>query len=73
MDLLGMFANQAAVALDLLLHARRIDALVSNAGDDLVAVAALASALERLEGPRREAALRMLGALTDLLGPDAAP
>lgn len=67
MDLLGMFANQAAVALDLLLHARRIDAVLAGAGDELTALASLASVLERLEGDGRAAALRLLDALTEVL------
>jgi GAF domain-containing protein len=67
MDLLGMFANQAAVALDLLMHARRIEKLLAGAGDELNAVAALAGAVERLEGDARAAGLRMLDALRDVL------
>src|SRR5579884_638224 len=54
MDLLGLFATQAAVALDLLLGARRIDALLSGSGDELEVVARLAAALDGLEGERRD-------------------
>jgi GAF domain-containing protein len=67
MDLLGMFANQAAVALSLLLHARRIEALLAGAGDELTAVATLAGALERLEGEARAAGTRLLSTLTEIL------
>jgi GAF domain-containing protein len=67
MDLLGMFANQAAVALDLLMHARRIEALLAASGDELNAVASLAGTLERLEGDARTAALRLLEALREVL------
>ncbi|MFL5823434.1 MAG: GAF domain-containing protein [Solirubrobacteraceae bacterium] len=68
MDLLGLFANQAAIALDLLLHARRVQTVMSDAGDELAAVAQLAAALQRLEGERREAATRLLANLIELLG-----
>lgn len=67
MDLLGMFANQAAVALALLQHARRIETLLAGAGDELIAVAGLASALDRLDGDARTAGLRLLDALRDVL------
>jgi GAF domain-containing protein len=67
MDLLGRFANQAAIALDLLLHARRTQALLSAAGDDLEAVARLAATLDRLEGNRREAGIRLLREIANVL------
>jgi GAF domain-containing protein len=67
MDLLGMFASQAAVALHLLQHARRIEGLLAGAGDELIAVAGLASAVERLDGDRRVAGLRLLDALREAL------
>jgi GAF domain-containing protein len=67
MDLLGLFANQAAVALDLLLHARRIETLLAGAGDDLQAVAGLAAMLEGLEGERRAAGVRLLIELGNVL------
>src|SRR3954451_10509984 len=60
MELLGLFATQAALALQLLRKARRAPAALE--GDaDAAAVAALASALERLEeGPRRDASRALL-------------
>jgi GAF domain-containing protein len=67
MDLLGLFANQAAVALDLLLQARRIEALLSASGDELEAVAHLALQLDRLDDDRRPAAVRLLEELAVLL------
>jgi GAF domain-containing protein len=60
MDLLQLFAGQAALALNLLLQARRTRALLESAGDDLDAVAALAATVDALEGERRAAALRLL-------------
>jgi GAF domain-containing protein len=67
MDLLGLFANQAAIAVDLLMHARRVQAVMTEAGDDLAGVARLAETLEGLEGERRRAAIRLLADITDVL------
>jgi GAF domain-containing protein len=69
MDLLELFAQQAATALRLLLQARRTQAVLSDAGDDLVTVAHLAATVDALEGPRREAALRMIAELDNVLRP----
>jgi hypothetical protein len=69
MDLLELFAAQAATALHLLLQARRTKAVLRGAGDDLVTVARLAAAVDALEGPRREAGLRMLREIESVLGP----
>lgn len=66
-DLLGLFANQAAVALDLLLQARRVAALLAASGDELQAVARLALRLDRLEDERHAAGLRLLDDLTEIL------
>lgn len=67
MDLLGLFANQAAIALDLLLHARHVQAAVDGAGEELEAVSRLAAALEGLEGDRRAAGQRLLAELAHVL------
>ena len=53
MELLGLFANQAAIALALLGSARRARRALEGEGD-AAAVAALAAALDALEGERRE-------------------
>lgn len=68
MDLLELFANQAAVALDLMLHARRIQALLAGAGEDLEAIARLAAILDSLEGERRVAGTRLLAEVANVLG-----
>jgi GAF domain-containing protein len=68
MELLGMFANQAAIAVDLLVKARKAEALLGDAGDELEVVARLASAVDALEDSQREAGLRLLGELADMLG-----
>src|SRR5919202_468615 len=66
-DLLGLFAGQAAIALDLLLRARRVRDAIETSGGDLAPVARLAEAVDVLEGPAREAGLQLLASLTDLL------
>jgi GAF domain-containing protein len=66
-DLLGLFANQAAIALDLLQSARQARAIVAEASGDEAVVARLASALSGLEGEERAAGLRLLTALEGVL------
>jgi GAF domain-containing protein len=68
MELLGLFANQAAIALELLQQSRRARAVLADEPEDLTLVARLAEALDALEGPRREAGLRLLAALEEILG-----
>ena len=63
MELLGLFATQAAIALDLLSRSRRAKAALTRRD---AAVARVAEALERLED--RGAAERLLAALADVLG-----
>lgn len=62
-DLLGLFANQAAIALDLLQKARRARAVLAGEGR-LVPLARIAG---RLEEDERGAALELLQALEKLL------
>jgi GAF domain-containing protein len=66
MDLLGLFADQAAVALELLLQARRIDALLGASGDPLEAVARLAMRIDQLDGAQREAGMRLIEDLAEI-------
>ena len=68
MDLLSMFANQAAIALELLQRARRARTVLYEQGrDDLEAVSKLATTLDVLEDRERETALRLLETLEELL------
>ena len=67
MDLLGLFAGQAAIALDLLQAARRAKAVLAGSGGELMAVARVAEALDALEGEARDAGLRLLEALDEVL------
>ncbi|CAN5718513.1 MAG: GAF domain-containing protein [Actinobacteria bacterium] len=67
MELLGLFANQASIAVDLLQRARKASRLL-DADGELQVVARLAAAVDKLEDDRREAGLRLLGELADTLG-----
>jgi GAF domain-containing protein len=67
MDLLGLFANQAAIAVDLLQKARRAERVLTDE-DDLAVVARLAASVDALEDERREAGLRLLRNLATTLG-----
>jgi GAF domain-containing protein len=69
MDLLGLFASQAAIGLHLLRAARRARAVLEGADDDVAIVARIAGTLDSLEPERREAGLRLLRELDHLLGP----
>jgi len=65
-DLLGLFANQAAIALDLLQRARRAQAALEGSGE-LGALAQIAARLEEGDEERRAAGLALLAALEKLL------
>jgi GAF domain-containing protein len=71
MDLLGLFANQAAIAVDLLQRARKADRILQDEGD-LAVVARLAAAVDGLEDERRAAGLRLLQNLAATLGRSSA-
>jgi len=62
-DLLGLFANQAAIALDLLQRARRAREALAGEGR----LAPLARLAARLEEGERDAAFELLRALEKLL------
>lgn len=66
MELLGMFATQAAVALDLLASARRARAALEGRGE-IAGVARVAAALDRLDDDRRAAGLALLRELERVL------
>ena len=67
MELLGMFGNQAAIALDLLQSARRARRVLEDDGSELVALARVAAALDALEGGKREAGMRLVAELERVL------
>ena len=68
MELLGLFANQAAIALDLLGRARRARAVVEG-GSPLAVVARIAASLDALPDDRRADALALRESLERVLEP----
>jgi GAF domain-containing protein len=67
MDLLGLFANQAAIALDLLLRARSAEQVLDAGEEGSGIVARLAMTVEALEEERRGPALKLLAAVEEVL------
>ena len=67
MELLGLFANEAAIALDLLQRAREARAVLEEQDGQAAALARLASRLAEAEPEQREAAQRLLEALEAFL------
>ena len=69
MDLLGLFGNQAAIALQLLQRARRVQGLMEGAtGDDVAAVAQLAEAVDKLEDEKRAAGVQLIRSIEGSCG-----
>ena len=66
-ELLGLFANQAALALELLRRARRAREALDAAGDEAGRVARLAETVAGLPDERREAGVALLAALERVL------
>ena len=67
MELLGLFANEAAIALDLLQRAREARSVLETEGGESEAVARFVELLADAEPERKEAALQLLGAVEKLL------
>jgi GAF domain-containing protein len=67
MELLGLFANEAAIALDLLQKARAARGVLESEGGEAEAVARFVSLLADAEPERKDAALHLLRALEELL------
>ena len=67
MELLGLFANEAAIALDLLLKARAARAVLAAEDGEADSLARFAARLDEAEPEKREAALQLLDALGKLL------
>jgi GAF domain-containing protein len=67
MNLLALFAGQAAIALALLQKGRRAQALIAGGEEELAAAARIATALDALEEERRPEGMRLLRALAEVL------
>jgi GAF domain-containing protein len=70
MDLLGLFANQASIALDLLRRARRAEMVLAESGEGSDVVARLAATVDGLQDEQREAGMKLLDALEVVLRRD---
>jgi GAF domain-containing protein len=68
MELLGLFANQAAIAVDLLLRARHAKRVLEGDEAELEVVADLAATVAALEDARRTAGFALLRDLARTLG-----
>ncbi len=68
-DLLGMFATQAAIALDLLARSRAARAMLDDGTGEAAVLTRLAAALDRAEPDRRHAVIELLGALERIVPP----
>jgi len=67
MELLGGFAVQAALALELVARARTAQRVLDEGPSELANLAGLAAALGQVDEERREAAHALIGALRDLV------
>jgi GAF domain-containing protein len=67
MELLGLFAHQASIAVDLLQRARKAERLLAGNEGELAVVARLAAAVDGLDEDRRAAGMKLLGNLADTL------
>ncbi len=67
MELLGLFASQAAIALDLLQRARLAEAVLAGEEEGVGALARLAAALDGLDEEKRPGAAKLLAALDEVL------
>jgi GAF domain-containing protein len=70
-ELLGLFAAQAAIALDLLQAARRARSALEGSAGELQVLARLAATVDSLQDERRATGLELLGALDRLLGDES--
>jgi hypothetical protein len=67
MELLGLFANEAAIALDLLQRAREARTVLQDEGGEATALARLAQRLADADPEKREADERLIDAIDHLL------
>jgi GAF domain-containing protein len=68
-QLLGMFATQAAIALDLLARSRAARALLDDGTGDAAVLTRLAAALDGAEPDRRQAVIELLSTLERIVAP----
>lgn len=68
MELLGLFANQASIAVDLLLRARKANHVLQQTDGDLEVVSRLAAVVDALEDEKRVSGIKLLNDLASTLG-----
>ncbi len=68
MELLGLFANQASIAVDLMLKARKANHVLEHDESELQVVARLAAAVDALEDDKRTSGMKLLNDLAGTLG-----
>jgi GAF domain-containing protein len=66
-ELLGAFANQAAIAISVVRAGRRAKRMIEDGAGDGAVVARLAATIDALDGPKRTAAMDLLDALEHLI------
>jgi GAF domain-containing protein len=67
MELLALFGNQAGIAVDLLMRARRARSALAESGAAAIALARLAGRLDEVDAAHRDDALRVVESLERLL------
>jgi GAF domain-containing protein len=67
LDLLALFAEQAALALAIVRRTRAVRAMLHESGGEFVELISVARALDSLNTPQRAAGLQLLGSVRDLL------
>jgi GAF domain-containing protein len=69
LELLGLFANQAGVALRIVSRTRAARSALAGGGEDFAELIALVQALQGLDGDRRQSGFRLIDSLRDVLSP----
>jgi GAF domain-containing protein len=69
LELLGLFANQAGVALRIVSRTRAARSALVGSGEDFTELVGLVQTLQRLDGNRRESGFRLIDSLRDVLSP----
>lgn len=67
MELLGLFARHAAAALAVIQHSREAWRVLNSGGEDYADLVAVIRTFDTMANGRRDAGLRLLGSLRDLL------
>lgn len=69
LELLGLFADQAGVALQIVSRTRAARSALVGAGEDFTELVELVQTIQQLDGSRRESGFRLIDSLRDVLSP----